>query len=230
MLSPQDFLEGQVLLIDKPLRWTSFDVVNKLRFALRKYTQEKKIKVGHAGTLDPLATGLLIICTGKMTKQIDSFQAQEKEYEGQIVLGATTPSYDLETAPENFRDCSHLQPTDVERVLTGLQGEQMQTPPMYSAVQVDGKRAYRAAREGQTIELKQRLVTISRFEATQIALPEIDFRVVCSKGTYIRSLAHQVGEDLGVGAYLSALRRTRIGDFSITEALSIEAFLTQYGL
>lgn len=212
--------EGSVLLVDKPLRWTSFDVVKKLRYHL------KIKKIGHAGTLDPLATGLLILCTGKMTKKIESFQAQEKEYTGKFILGQTTPSYDLETAPTAPVDISHITEETIKNTAKEFSGFISQTPPIYSAVKVKGKRAYESARKGEDIKLKSREVEIKAFEITAIVDNTISFRVVCSKGTYIRSLAHDFGEKLGVGAYLSELRRTRIGKFDVKDAKSIEE-LTQ---
>jgi len=208
--------EDRVLLINKPLEWTSFDVVKKLRGIL------KIKKIGHAGTLDPLATGLLILCTGKMTKRIETFQGQEKEYTGKIILGQTTPSYDLETEPTQQVDISGINSQLIEKAVRKFTGLIEQVPPLHSAIKVDGKRAYKLARSGKDAILKARLVTISSFEITGINLPEIQFRVVCSKGTYIRSLAHDLGQELGVGAYLSELCRTRIGDFLLTDALTVD--------
>jgi tRNA pseudouridine55 synthase len=205
----------QLILVNKPLRWTSFDVVHKLRKIL------KVKKIGHAGTLDPLATGLLIICTGKMTKQIDSYQAQEKEYTGTFVLGQTTPSHDLETEVSVAVPVSHLTEEQLDTCRQKFMGTITQTPPMHSAIKVDGKRAYEFARKGVERELKSREVIISAFE-WKAELPVIYFRVVCSKGTYIRSLARDIGQDLGVGAYLSSLCRTRIGDFKLDDAKTIE--------
>lgn len=207
---------GSVLLLNKPIEWTSFDVVNKLRHIL------KIKKIGHAGTLDPLATGLLIICTGKMTKRIDEFQGLEKEYTGTLVLGQTTPSYDLETEPSSPSDVSHL--TD-EKILNGVSsfiGKILQTPPIHSAIKVGGKRAYSFARKGQEVVLAPRAVEISAFEITHIDKPTVSFRVVCSKGTYIRSLANDYGQALGVGAYLSELCRTRIGPHMLNEAMTLD--------
>lgn len=208
--------DDRVLLINKPLEWTSFDVVKKVRRIL----QIKKI--GHAGTLDPLATGLLILCTGKMTKQIETFQGQEKEYTGKIILGQTTPSYDLETEPTQPVDISGINSQLIEKAAKKFTGMIEQVPPLHSAIKVDGKRAYKLARSGKDVILKARQVTISTFEIRAINLPEIQFRVVCSKGTYIRSLAHDLGQELGVGAYLSELCRTRIGDFLLTDALTVD--------
>jgi len=225
MKSSKDFLSGQVLLIDKPLHWTSFQVVNKLRWEIRKAFNIKKIKVGHAGTLDPLATGLLIICTGKMTKQINTFQAQIKEYTGTIVLGSTTPSYDLETEIDNTFLTAHITEELIQETTKKFIGDIAQFPPVFSAIKKDGKRLYEFARAGESVEIKSRQITINTFEITQIALPEIDFRVVCSKGTYIRSLAHDFGKALDSGGHLSVLRRTKIGDFNVSEALSVEKFI-----
>ncbi len=224
-MTKEQFLEGQVLLIDKPLNWTSFQVVNKLRWEIRKAFNIKKIKVGHAGTLDPLATGLLIICTGKMTKQINTFQAQIKEYTGTIVLGSTTPSYDLETEIDNTFSTSHITEELIQETTKQFIGDIAQFPPVFSAIKKDGKRLYEFARAGESVEIKSRQITINTFEITQIVLPEIDFRVVCSKGTYIRSLAYDFGKALNSGGHLSVLRRTKIGDFNVSEALSVEKFI-----
>lgn len=221
----EDFKNGQVLLIDKPLEWTSFQVVNKLRWNIRKTFNIKKIKVGHAGTLDPLATGLLVICTGKMTKQIDSFQGQEKEYTGTFVLGATTPSYDLETGIDNKFPIDHITNASISEAVKQFIGEIEQYPPVFSALKKDGKRLYEFARAGENVDITPRNIKISEFEITRIDLPEVDFRVVCSKGTYIRSLAHDFGKALDSGAHLSALRRTRIGSFGIKDAITIEKFI-----
>ncbi len=212
-----NFAEGEVLLINKPYRWTSFDVVGKIRNSLKPL----KLKVGHAGTLDPLATGLLIVCTGKMTKQIDSFQAQDKEYTGTFTLGATTPSFDLETAIENQSGTDHLSEETIKETCRKFMGDIEQFPPAHSAVKVDGERLYLKARRGEEVELKSRKVHIAEFEITRIALPEVDFRVVCSKGTYIRSLANDFGKALGCGAYLSKLCRTRSGDLLLVHAFEV---------
>ncbi|WP_027003935.1 tRNA pseudouridine(55) synthase TruB [Hugenholtzia roseola] len=229
LISPQAFQDGQVLLLDKPYTWTSFDVVNKLRYALRRFTGQKNIKVGHAGTLDPLATGLLLLCTGKMTKQIDAFQAQEKTYTGSFCLGATTPSYDKETEITTHHNLDFLQKNikyeAIQAVIQSFIGKIEQVPPLYSAVSVEGKRAYQAARKGESLTLKSRPIEIFEFEVEKIELPEVFFRVRCSKGTYIRSLAQDVGQKLGVGAYLSSLRRTQIGDFKVENALAVPDFL-----
>ncbi len=208
--------QDRVLLIDKPIQWTSFDVVNKLR---RKLNIKK---IGHAGTLDPLATGLLILCTGKMTKRVDEFQAQEKEYSGKFVIGQTTPSHDLETTVSEARDISHVSVTAIMDAAKKFTGVIQQIPPIHSAIKVDGKRAYSLARKGKEPELKAREVTVSVFEITEINLPVVTFRIVCSKGTYIRSLARDFGNELGVGAYLASLCRTRIGEFHLKDALTIE--------
>lgn len=209
--------EGSVLLINKPLKWTSFDVVNKLRYRL----QTKK--VGHAGTLDPLATGLLIICTGKMTKRIEEFQAQEKEYTGSFTIGQTTASSDLETPPTEPVDVSGITELAIREATQKFIGTIQQVPPIHSAIKVDGKRAYKFARKGQDLVLPPREVTISTFEITSIQKPIVRFRIVCSKGTYIRSIARDFGQELGVGAYLSELVRTRIGAFRLEDSISVEA-------
>lgn len=211
---PQD--TGQLLLLNKPLGWTSFDVVNKLRYRL------KIKKIGHAGTLDPLATGLLIICTGKMTKRIEEFMGLEKEYTGTFVVGQTTPSYDLETEVTQPVDISSVTEELILNAVKTLTGTISQLPPAHSAIKIGGKRAYKFARQGKEVELKPRDVEVKEFEITSIALPMITFRVVCSKGTYIRSLARDLGESLGVGAYLSQLCRTRIGRFKLEDALSVD--------
>lgn len=213
----QEFAEGQLLLVNKPYSWTSFDVVGKIRNSFKPL----KLKVGHAGTLDPLATGLLIICTGKMTKQIDTFQAEEKEYTGTMVLGATTPSYDMETAPDNKFDISQLTEQQLRNNCEQFTGDIQQYPPAHSAIKIDGERLYEKARRGEEVELRLRNVTISEFELTRIELPEIDFRVVCSKGTYIRSLVNDFGATLNNGAYLSKLRRTRSGNYKVEDAWEV---------
>lgn len=217
-----NFQAGEVLLIDKPLHWTSFDVVKKLRYQL------KLKKIGHAGTLDPLATGLLILCTGKMTKSIEKYQAQEKEYEGTLVLGKTTPSVDLETDFDSETSINHLTSAQVEEVKAHFVGEIEQVPPMHSAVKVGGQRVYKSARQGKTVEIKPRTIYIESLSFNKIQLPEVEFKVVCSKGTYIRSLVRDIGEMLGVGAYLKHLRRTRIGDFHVKEAYTPENFLARF--
>jgi len=223
-LNAEDYKEGQVILIDKPLEWTSFQVVNKMRWLIRQAFGIKKIKVGHAGTLDPLASGLLIICTGKFTKKIDTYQAQEKEYTGTFTLGATTPSYDLETEVDQTFDISQLTSEEIKAAIPQFLGEIQQQPPVFSALKKDGKRLYEFARNGEEVDIPFRTVTISEFKITKIDLPKVDFRVVCSKGTYIRSLANDFGKALDNGAHLSALRRTKIGEFSVENALSINTF------
>ena len=223
-MTAEDYKEGQILLIDKPFEWTSFQAVNKVRWLIRKSFGIKKIKVGHAGTLDPLATGLLIICTGKFTKKIDTFQAQVKEYTGTLTLGATTPSYDLETEIDQTFDISEITSEKIYAATKQFMGEIQQQPLVFSALKKDGKRLYEFARSGENVEVPYRTITISEFDITKIDLPNVDFRVVCSKGTYIRSLANDFGKALNNGAHLSALRRTKIGDFSVGKAVSIEAF------
>ncbi|VAW26154.1 tRNA pseudouridine(55) synthase [hydrothermal vent metagenome] len=225
MKTVEDFKNGQVLLIDKPLKWTSFQVVNKLRWHIRKQFNLKKIKVGHAGTLDPLATGLLIICTGKFTKKINEYQGQEKEYIGEITLGATTPSYDLETEINATFSTKHITEELIYNTSKKFIGHLEQRPPIFSALKKDGKRLYELAREGKTTEIKLRKITISAFEITRIDLPIINFRVVCSKGTYIRSLAYDFGKALNSGAHLSALRRTKIGNFKVEDSQGIDEFI-----
>ena len=225
-MTEEAYKNGQVLLIDKPLTWTSFQVVNKLRWEIRQRFNIKKIKVGHAGTLDPLATGLLIICTGKQTKQIDTYQGQVKEYTGTFTLGGTTPSYDLETEIDNTFPTAHITEELLHETTKQFVGEIQQKPPIFSAIKKDGKRLYELARKGETTEIKERTVTISSFEITEIKLPEVGFRIICSKGTYIRSIAFDYGKALNSGGHLSALRRTKIGNFSVDDALSVEEFIT----
>ncbi|WP_282069224.1 tRNA pseudouridine(55) synthase TruB [Olleya namhaensis] len=224
-MTGDDYQAGQVLLIDKPLNWTSFQAVNKLRWEIRQAFNIKKIKVGHAGTLDPLATGLLVICTGKMTKQIDTFQGQIKEYTGTIVLGSTTPSYDLETEVDNTFETEHITEELIHQTTKQFTGEIDQFPPIFSALKKEGKRLYEYARAGETVEIPSRKITIETFEITNIDGLNIDFRVVCSKGTYIRSLANDFGKALNSGGHLSSLRRTKIGAFDVKEGLSIEDFI-----
>ncbi|MBB6611926.1 tRNA pseudouridine(55) synthase TruB [Pontibacter sp. Tf4] len=211
-----NFEAGEILLIDKPLTWTSFDVVKKVRNTLRVK------KIGHAGTLDPLASGLLILCTGKFTKRIDEIQAQEKEYTGTIILGQYTPSYDKETEVTETKDISHLTPETIKAAANTFVGTIEQVPPIYSAVMVDGKRAYDLARRGKAAELKPRTITIKAFDITNIEGEVVSFKVICTKGTYIRSLAHDLGVQLGVGGHLGSLVRTRIGDYKLEDALTIE--------
>jgi len=224
-MTEDDFKNGQVLLIDKPLNWTSFQVVNKLRWEIKQRFNIKNIKVGHAGTLDPLATGLLIICTGKQTKEIDIYQGQIKEYTGTITLGATTPSYDLETEIDKAFSIEHISEELLKETTKQFIGEIQQKPPIFSAIKKDGKRLYELARKGETTEIKARTVTVSEFEITNINLPKVNFKVICSKGTYIRSLAFDFGIALKSGAHLSALRRTKIGEFSVDKGLSVEEFI-----
>ncbi|HWC52255.1 MAG TPA: tRNA pseudouridine(55) synthase TruB [Chitinophagaceae bacterium] len=212
------FEEGKILLINKPLRWTSFDVVKKIRNLV------KIKKVGHAGTLDPLATGLLIICTGKFTKKINEYMSQEKEYTGTFTLGATTPTYDLESEPGNFRSTANISNDAIIAATKKFIGSILQIPPMHSAIKVDGKRVYELARKGEEVKLEPRKIFIKEFDIEKIEIPVVHFRVVCSTGTYIRSLANDFGEELGCGAYLSSLCRTRIGAFTITDAMNIESF------
>ena len=217
------FAEGEVLLIDKPLTWTSFDVVGKLRNSIKPL----KVKVGHAGTLDPLATGLLIVCTGKMTKQIDGFQAEDKEYTGTITLGATTASYDLETEIDQTFDISNISEEDILRVAAGFVGVQDQYPPAHSAIKIGGERVYEKARRGEEVELKARKVEIMEFEVLKIELPIVHFRIKCSKGTYIRSIAHDFGRALNNGGHLSSLRRTKSGDFNVKDAWDLTELISQ---
>lgn len=215
------FEVGKVLLIDKPLHWTSFDVVRKIRNCIRIK------KVGHAGTLDPLATGLLIICTGKFTKKINEYMAKEKEYTGSFTLGAVTPTYDLESEPEQFKDISGITHEMIHAATEGFLGEIQQVPPIYSAIKKEGTALYELARRGEATEPEPRNIFIHAFEITRIELPVVYFRIVCSTGTYIRSMAHDFGRGLGCGAYLSELRRTRIGEFSVDDAVDIDGFLEQ---
>jgi len=222
---PETYLDGTVLYIDKPLTWTSFDVVNKIRKSLRHYLGIQKIKVGHAGTLDPLATGLVIICTGKATKQIMQYQDMDKAYTAQIRLGATTPSFDLETEVDQRFPWEHIDSHKIEQALLKLSGKQEQMPPLFSAKSVDGKRAYAMARKGKQVELKPQQVHISQLNLLSLDLPDLTLQVDCSKGTYIRSLARDLGSMLGSGAHLTGLRRTRIGPHFVDKATSIENFI-----
>jgi tRNA pseudouridine55 synthase len=224
-MTAEAILEGQVLLIDKPLTWSSFQAVNKLKYILkRRFDLPKKFKIGHAGTLDPLATGLLIVCTGKFTKKITDIQSQAKEYTGTIIVGATTPSYDMETQVDATFPTAHIDEALILETTNQFIGEIDQKPPVFSALKKDGIRMYELARAGEEVEIQARKTTVYEFEITRIALPEIDFRVACSKGTYIRSLAYDFGHALQSGGYLSALRRTKIGDYSVTEAITPEVF------
>lgn len=226
-ITEKDLKEGVFLLVDKPVGWTSFDVVSHIRSVLRKRFDRKNIKVGHGGTLDPLATGLLVIAIGPATKKLASIQADDKEYEGLIMLGAVTPSYDLETEPENEKPFAHLTREEIEKAMADLTGEQWQLPPVYSAVRKGGERLYEKARRGEKVkEIKPRKVNVFRFEPKDIYLPAIHFYAHVSKGTYIRSLAHDLGQLLGTGAYLAALRRTRSGSFHVKDAVNIEQWFS----
>jgi len=216
----EELKKGQVLLIDKPLEWTSFDVVNKIRYSILKKHQIKKFKVGHAGTLDPLATGLLIICVGKATKTIESYQGMDKEYTGTMTLGATTPSYDMETEVDRYFPLDHITEDKIREAAEAFVGAYLQMPPIFSAIKKNGKKMYEHARKGESIEMKKRPVEIREFEIIKIEMPKVFFRVVVSKGTYIRSLAYDFGKKLDTGAYLSELRRTKIGHFDVKDALT----------
>ena len=225
MKTAEDYQNGQILLIDKPLNWTSFQAVNKLKWALiTKLNLPKKFKIGHAGTLDPLATGLLLICTGKFTKRIAEFQSQAKEYTGTFFIGATTPSYDLETEIDQTFPVAHINEALIQETVKKFLGEIDQVPPIFSAIKKDGVRLYEHARAGESVEIASRKTTIHEFEITRIALPEIDFRVVCSKGTYIRSLAFDFGKAMQSGSHLTALRRTKIGDYNVINGVDVLAF------
>jgi tRNA pseudouridine55 synthase len=221
----EDFLNGQIILIDKPLHWTSFQAVNKMKYALiNKAGLPKKFKIGHAGTLDPLASGLLLVCTGKFTKRITELQGQAKEYTGTFYMGATTPSYDLETEIDETFDISHIDDLLINETVKQFLGEIDQKPPIFSAIKKDGIRLYEHARAGETVEIASRKTTIHEFEITRIALPEIDFRVVCSKGTYIRSLAYDFGKAMCAGSHLTVLRRTKIGNYEVKNAMEVTLF------
>ena len=217
--------EGELILIDKELNWTSFDVVNKIRYAIKKKFNIKKIKVGHAGTLDPLATGLLIICCGKMTKSINNFSAMNKTYSGKITIGSTTPSYDLETKPNVHYPIDHINEKLILKTAKKFIGKIFQTPPIFSAIKKDGVRLYNLARQGKEIKIDKREISIDSFEITSFNLPEISFNVTCSKGTYIRSLAHDFGKELNSGAHLSELRRIKIGDYSVKDSVKVMDFI-----
>jgi tRNA pseudouridine55 synthase len=224
-MTPEEYLIGQVLLIDKPLKWSSFQAVNKLKYLLiNKVGLPKKFKIGHAGTLDPLATGLLLICTGKFTKRISELQGQAKEYTGTFYIGATTPSYDLETEIDQTYPTEHIDETLIHETVKQFLGEIDQKPPIFSAIKKDGVRLYEHARAGESIEIESRKTTIHEFEITRVALPEVDFRVVCSKGTYIRSLAYDFGKAMSSGSHLTVLRRTKIGDYDVKNAIDITLF------
>lgn len=223
-----DLEKGGVILLNKPYEWTSFQAVNKVKYLLKHYYDLKKVKIGHAGTLDPLATGLLILCIGKYTKKIEEYQAQEKEYTGTFYLGATTPCFDKEKEIDNYYPTEHITEEDIYKAAEHFLGEQEQIPPVFSALKVNGVRAYAFARENKDVELKSRKITIKEFEITRIAMPEVDFRIVCSKGTYIRSIARDFGSYLNSGAYLTALCRTRIGDYKLSDAQTIEEITSEY--
>lgn len=225
----EDFKNGQVLVIDKPLNWTSFQVVNKIRWAIRKKFKIKKIKVGHAGTLDPLATGILIICTGNFTKKIIDYQSEAKEYTGTITLGGTTPSFDLETEIDQSYPTEHITKQNLLETAASFVGKIQQKPPLYSALKKDGVRLYHLARKGEQVEIQAREVEVFAFEITDIAMPVISFRIACSKGTYIRSIANDFGEKLNSGSHLSSLRRTKSGSFTIESASTLKSFLEQLG-
>ena len=225
MKTADEYLEGQILLIDKPLHFTSFQAVNKLKYALiNKVGLPKKFKIGHAGTLDPLATGLLLVCTGKFTKRITELQGQAKEYTGTFYIGATTPSYDLETEIDQTFPVAHINEALIQETVKQFLGEIDQVPPIFSAIKKDGVRLYEHARAGESVEIASRKTTIHEFEITRIALPEINFRVVCSKGTYIRSLAFDFGKAMQSGSHLTALRRTKIGDYNVINGVDVLAF------
>ena len=225
MKTAEDYLNGQIILIDKPLHWTSFQAVNKMKYALiNKAGLPKKFKIGHAGTLDPLASGLLLVCTGKFTKRITELQGQAKEYTGTFFIGATTPSYDLETEIDETFDTSHIDESLIHETVKQFLGEIDQKPPIFSAIKKEGIRLYEHARAGETIEIETRKTTIHEFEITRIALPEIDFRVVCSKGTYIRSLAYDFGKAMNSGSHLTVLRRTKIGNYDVKDAIDVTLF------
>lgn len=220
-----NFIEGEVLYVNKPLQWTSFDLVNRIKWKIKKSLDLKKIKVGHAGTLDPLATGVMIICTGKATKSIDTYQAQTKEYIATLELGATTPCFDKELAVDATYPTEHITAELVNKIIPQFIGEIWQLPPVYSAKKVDGKRAYDYAREGQTVELQPKLLVIDEIEVLDYAIPLLKIRVVCSKGTYIRALARDIGEALQSGAHLAALERTRIGDVTTNDCMEIDELI-----
>lgn len=224
MLNP---IEGEIFYVDKPLRWTSFDTVKRVRGVLARKTKKKKLKVGHAGTLDPLATGVLIVCSGKATKRIDELQAHEKEYIATLQLGATTPSFDLETEIDATFPTDHITRQLVEQTLTQFVGNIQQVPPAFSACKVDGRRAYKIARKGRQVELKAKELVITEIELLDFSAPSLTIRVVCSKGTYIRALARDIGEALGSGAHLTALRRTRVGNVSIDKCSSVDELINQ---
>jgi tRNA pseudouridine55 synthase len=226
-MTKDEIIEGLVICVDKPLHWTSFQVVNKIRYELKNTFGIKKLKVGHAGTLDPLASGLLILCTGKKTKSISDIQGQVKTYTGTIRLGATTPSYDLETEINEVFDTSLISDEEIYAATSQFVGDIQQRPPIFSAIKKEGKRLYEHARAGEQVEINNRSVSIEKFEITEIAMPHVEFEVICSKGTYIRSLAYDFGRALNNGAHLSALRRTKIGDFDIEEAWQLDTLISE---
>jgi len=225
LITKEDYLSGKLLLIDKPLNWTSFQVVNKIRWLIKNKFSLKKIKVGHAGTLDPLATGLLIICTGKMTKEISKFQVQTKKYTGTFLLGSTTPSYDLETEPNKSFPVDHITENLITKSVQKFIGKIKQKPPIFSAIKKNGKRLYQSARLGEDVIIDDREIEIFSFNILKIDIPNIDFEVECSKGTYIRSLANDFGKELSSGATLTKLKRTKIGEYSIDESISVDKFI-----
>jgi len=220
-----DFQKGEILVFDKPLDWTSFDLVHKVRYIICKSLKIKKLKVGHAGTLDPKATGILVLCTGKATSKIETLQADEKEYVATLKLGATTPSYDLESTEDRQFEISHISKDILVEVLKKFIGTIEQVPPEYSAIKIDGKRAYEYARKGISVEIKPKILEIKEIEVLSFSLPEVKLRIVCGKGTYIRALARDIGEALQSGAYLTGLRRTRVGNFSLEQAIDLDEFL-----
>ena len=220
-----DYIEGELLLINKPYEWTSFDLVNKIRLRLKHSLRKRNLKVGHAGTLDPLATGLMIVCTGKMTKKIDQLSGLDKEYIATIELGATTPTYDLESLVDNQYPIDHITPELIDNVLNQFRGNIEQMPPIFSAIKIKGEKAYDLARRGEKVEMKSRSITIFALELMELSMPRLVLRVHCSKGTYIRSLAHDIGQALGSGAHLTGLVRTRVGEFSLDQAQEIENFV-----
>jgi tRNA pseudouridine55 synthase len=216
-----DFIRGEILVLNKPLDWTSFDLVNKVRIMLCRLMKIKKLKIGHAGTLDPKATGVMVLCSGKLTKQIDKIQADEKEYIALLKVGATTPSFDLETEEDEQFATAHITRETLENVLPSFVGAIEQIPPAYSAIKVDGKRSYKLARNGKEVELKAKMLVVKEIELLRFEMPEIELRIVCSKGTYIRALARDIGKALNCGAYLKGLIRTRIGEYSIDQSLDL---------
>ena len=224
-ISEYDFEKGEVLVFDKPLTWTSFDLVHKVRLIICKKLNIKKLKVGHAGTLDPRATGILILCTGKATSKIETLQADEKEYIATLKFGATTPSFDLESAEDAHYETAHISEENLIEVLKSFVGTIMQVPPEYSAVKINGKRAYDYARKGITVEIKPKVLEVKEIEVLSFDLPEVKLRIVCGKGTYIRALARDIGVALNSGAYLTGLRRTRVGDFDLSQAIGLDDFL-----